>query len=165
MGRGLYPDHRAASAYVIDYEELYRQGYRGIIYDIDNTLVLPDAPADRGAIALFQQLRSIGFSTVILSNNTGERARTFAQQVGSACVEKARKPLPGKYLEAMRVMGTDRGNTLFVGDQIFTDIWGANNAGITSFLTNPFTSREEIQIVLKRVLEKPVLWLYEHRNR
>ncbi len=165
MGKGLFPDLRVSTAYAIDYEGLYRKGYRGIIFDIDNTLVLPDAPADRGAEELFRQLREIGFKTMILSNNTGERTRLFAEAVGSDYLTKARKPLPGKYREAMRLMGTDASGTFFVGDQIFTDVWGANNAGIMSVLTTPFTYDEEPQIVLKRVLEKPVLFMLGHSSR
>ena len=57
----------------------------------------------------------------------------------------------------MKNMGTDEKNTLFVGDQIFTDIWGANKAGIYSVLVKPIHPKEEIQIVLKRYLEKIVL--------
>ena len=165
MGRGVFPDLRVSTAYAIDYEGMYRKGYRGIIFDIDNTLVLPDAPADRGAEELFRQLREIGFKTMILSNNTGERTRLFAEAVGSDYLTKARKPLPGKYREAMRLMGTDTSDTFFVGDQLFTDVWGANNAGIMSILTTPFTYDEELQIVLKRVLERPLLSMWEQKNR
>ena len=64
----------------------------------------------------------------------------------------------------MENMGTDEANTLFVGDQIFTDVWGANKAGIYSILVKPIHPKEEIQIVLKRYLEKIVLVSY-HRYR
>ena len=66
----------------------------------------------------------------------------------------------GNYKKAMEKMGTDRGNTLFVGDQLFTDIWGAKKAGIRTFLVKPIHPKEEIQIVLKRYLEKIVLYFY-----
>ena len=61
----------------------------------------------------------------------------------------------------MRRLGTDRGNTLFVGDQLFTDVWGARRAGILSLLVQPIDKKEEIQIVLKRYLEKIVLFFYK----
>ena len=161
---GLFPAEHVSSAYAIDYEEMYRRGFRGVIFDIDNTLVLPDAPADERARALFERLRGIGLKTVILSNNTGKRAGDFAKSVGSACVTGALKPFPGKYREAVGVMELSPDQVFFVGDQIYTDIWGANNAGIHSVLTDPFTDREEIQIVLKRILEKPVLHLMKKRR-
>ena len=64
------------------------------------------------------------------------------------------------YKKAMELLGTDVSNTLFVGDQIFTDIWGAKGAGLYSILLEPINPKEEIQIVLKRYLEKIVLFCY-----
>ena len=61
----------------------------------------------------------------------------------------------------MATLGTNRGNTLFVGDQLFTDVWGARNTGIYSLLVQPIDKKEEIQIVLKRYLEKIVLFFYK----
>ena len=60
----------------------------------------------------------------------------------------------------MEELGTDTGNTIFVGDQIFTDVYGAKRAGIRSILVKPIHPKEEIQIVLKRYLEKIVLYFY-----
>ena len=60
----------------------------------------------------------------------------------------------------MKKLGTNKENTLFVGDQIFTDIWGANNAGLHSILVQPIAKHEEIQIVLKRIPEKWILHCY-----
>ena len=60
----------------------------------------------------------------------------------------------------MEKLGTDTGNTIFVGDQIFTDVYGAKRAGIRSILVKPIHPKEEIQIVLKRYLEKIVLYFY-----
>ena len=62
-------------------------------------------------------------------------------------------------------MGTDPSDTFFVGDQLFTDVWGAKKAGITSYLTRPIDPREEIQIVLKRYLERIVLFFYKRKKR
>ncbi len=152
----FFPDRWVKSAYEIDYRGLYEEGIRGLIFDIDNTLVYPNAPADERAKRLFAQLREMGFQTVILSNNTGKRAGTFACEVGSPVVTKALKPLPHKYREAMRVMGTDEKTTAFIGDQIYTDIWGANNADVLSILTDPLTQKEEFWIRWKRRLEAPV---------
>ena len=63
----FYPGNYVDSAYEIPYEKLYERGYRGIIFDVDNTLVPHGAPADARAIELFERLRAIGFSTCILS--------------------------------------------------------------------------------------------------
>ena len=161
----FYPDYEAESAYDIDYQGLYRTGYRGIIFDIDNTLVPHGAPADERAVALFVRIHELGYATLLLFNNKEPRVKSFAGQVGSLYRYKAGKPGKEGYLKAMEQMGTDQSNTLFVGDQLFTDVWGARRVGITSYLTRPIHPKEEIQIVLKRKLERIVLYFYHRRNK
>ncbi|MDE6620585.1 MAG: YqeG family HAD IIIA-type phosphatase [Lachnospiraceae bacterium] len=160
MLQRFYPDEYLDSTYDIDFEEKYRQGYRGIIFDIDNTLVPHGFPADDRAIALFKRLRETGYKVTMLSNNKEPRVKMFCDAVDAPYIYKAGKPNPANYRKAMKNMGTDETNTLFVGDQIFTDVWGANKAGIYSVLVKPIHPREEIQIVLKRYLEKIVLIRY-----
>lgn len=165
MFKKLYPTKYLDSSYSIDYEQLYRSGTRGLIYDIDNTLVEHGMPATERAIKLFEQLRSIGFDTCLISNNKEPRVKPFADAVGSKYVYDAHKPSRKNYIRAMELMGTDTGNTYFIGDQIFTDVYGANRAGIPSILVKPIHPKEEIQIVLKRKLEKIVLFCYKRRKK
>lgn len=160
----FFPDYDVESAYVIDYEALYQKGYRGVIFDIDNTLVSHGAPADERAIALFERLHAIGFKTVLLSNNKEPRVKMFNDGVGSSYIFKAGKPGKGGYENAMKLMQTTPENTVFVGDQLFTDVWGAKRTGIVTYLVKPIHPKEEIQIVLKRYLEKVVLYFY-YRNK
>ena len=159
--RSFYPDEYVDSAYGIDYEKLYRDGWRGIIFDIDNTLVPHGAPADRRSIALIKRLQKTGFRVMMLSNNKEPRVKPFCDTVGTPYLYKANKPFPGSYRKAMERMGTTEKTTLFIGDQLFTDIWGAKRTGIRTFLVRPIHPKEEIQIVLKRFLEKIVLYFYE----
>lgn len=163
----FYPDLWVDSAYEIDYEGYYEKGYRGIIYDVDNTLVPHGAPADERAVALFARLHRIGFSVMLLSNNKEPRVKSFSEDVKYAgYIFKADKPSPKGYRAAMERMGTDTNTTLFIGDQLFTDVWGAKNAGILSILVKPIHPKEEIQIVFKRQLEKIVLYFYrKSRNK
>ncbi len=161
----LYPTKEEASAYAIPYESYYALGKRGIIYDIDNTLVEHGAPANEKSIELFRKLKYIGFKTVLLSNNRDERVKPFADAVDSMYIFKAGKPSKKGYMEAMKLMGTTPETTLFVGDQIFTDVWGANRCGIETILTRPIDPKEEIQIVLKRRLEWFVLKSYRKKMR
>ena len=156
----LYPGEYLDSTYRIDFEQLYQDGYRGIIFDIDNTLVPHGAPADERAIHFFARLRELGFVTTMVSNNKEPRVKSFCDAVESPYIYKAGKPKPEGYEKAMDNMGTDKTNTLFVGDQIFTDVMGANLAGIYSILVKPIHPKEEIQIVLKRFLEKPIIWAF-----
>ena len=156
----FYPDEYYDSTYSIDFQKLYEEGYRGVIFDIDNTLVPHGAPADERSISLFKQLKETGYDAVLLSNNKKERVAMFNEAVGVHMIWKANKPSPVNYREAMKLMGTDESNTIFVGDQLFTDVWGAKNAGVRSFLVKPMNPKEEIQIVLKRKLEAIVLRTY-----
>ena len=77
----------------------------------------------------------------------------------------AHKPSTKNYKKAMEIMGTDVSNTVFVGDQLFTDVWGAKRAGIRNILVKPIHPKEEIQIVLKRYLEKIVLYFYQKERK
>jgi HAD superfamily phosphatase (TIGR01668 family) len=161
----FYPDEWLPSAYAVDYQKLYDKGYRGLIYDIDNTLVEHGAPADQRALQLFAQLRAIGFSTCLLSNNRKHRVATFASAVGSDYIYLANKPAVKNYLRACEQMGIQKEQAVFIGDQLFTDVWGAKRAGITNILVQPLNPKEEIQIVLKRRLEWIVLRSFEKEMR
>lgn len=161
----FYPDEYRDSTYELDYEKLFAEGYRGIIFDIDNTLVPHGAPADERAIALFERLRAIGFQTCLLSNNKEPRVKSFAAQVDTPYLFKGGKPGKKGYLKAMKIMGTDQKTTVFIGDQLFTDVWGAVNLGIRNILVKPINPKEEIQIVIKRRLEWIVLYFYKKRQK
>ena len=165
MKHFLYPDEYVKSAYQIDYETLYGRGIRGLIFDIDNTLVPHGAPADSRAIALFARLKKLGFSCVLLSNNKEPRVRAFNDKVGVRYIFKANKPAPASYRRAMELMRTDESSTVLIGDQIFTDVAGARLTGIYSILVEPMDPREELQIVLKRYPEKAVLFFYRRRQK
>lgn len=160
MFKKFYPGGCYDSTYAIDFEQLAHDGLKGIIFDIDNTLVFHGAPADDRAIELFRELHELGLRTCLISNNKEPRVSPFAKKVDSPYVYDAHKPSTRNYIKAMEIMGTNRDNTLFVGDQLFTDVYGANRAGIRTFLVKPLDKKEEIQIVLKRYLEKIVLFFY-----
>ncbi|MDD3339176.1 MAG: YqeG family HAD IIIA-type phosphatase [Lachnospiraceae bacterium] len=159
----FFPDACADSTYEIDFDQLYRDGYRGIIFDIDNTLVPHGAPADARARALFAHLKELGYDCCLLSNNQFERVSSFNNEVQVQFIENAHKPSRTSYLLAMERMHTDTTNTIFVGDQLFTDVWGAKRTGIRNILVKPIHPKEEIQIVLKRYLERIVLFFYRRK--
>ena len=161
----FYPDMRLNSVYEVDFDRLYKKGIRGLIFDIDNTLVPHGADADERIEKLFGELKKMGFKTFLLSNNKLERVKRFNTNIRSLYIYKAGKPNAVNYVKAMRMMGTGKENTVFIGDQLFTDIWGAKKAGISTILLNPIDKKEEIQIVLKRYLEKIVLNAYEKERK
>ena len=161
----FFPDEYVASTYVIPFEKLYEEGYRGVIFDIDNTLVPHGAPADKRAKKLFAKLRELGFEACLLSNNQEPRVKMFNEEILVHYIYDAHKPSVKNYQKAMEIMGTDLQNTIFVGDQLFTDVWGAKRTGIRNILVKPIHPKEEIQIVFKRKLEKIVLYFYKKQKR
>lgn len=161
MFKCFFPDRYVASTYVIDFEKLYEDGIRGLIFDIDNTLVPHGAPADERAEELFARLKRIGFKCCLISNNQEPRVKMFNKNIKVDYVYNAHKPSKKNYKKAMEIMGTDTGSTVFIGDQLFTDVWGAKRTGIPNILVKPIHPKEEIQIVLKRRLEKIVLYFYK----
>lgn len=165
MLQKFYPDEYLESTYVIDFEKLYKKGYRGVIFDIDNTLVPHGAPADARAKMLFARLKKLGFSCCLLSNNQKPRVEMFNEEIRVDYIENAHKPSVRGYMKAMKKMGTDKSTTIFVGDQLFTDVFGARRTGLYSILVKPIHPKEEIQIVLKRYLEKIVLFFYLRKKK
>ncbi|MCU6731014.1 HAD phosphatase%2C family IIIA [uncultured Coprococcus sp.] len=165
MFQKFYPSEYYTSTYVIDFVEYYKKGYRGILFDIDNTLVPHNAPATEEAIRLIHRLKEIGFGICLVSNNKEPRVAEFNKPLDVKYIYKAGKPKRSGYQKAMQLLGTDTTNTLFVGDQLFTDLWGANNTGITSLLVQPIDKKEEIQIILKRIPEKWILHSYLKKHQ
>ena len=161
----FFPDEYVASTYVIPFEKLYEDGYRGVIFDIDNTLVPHGAPADKRAIKLFERLKELGFDACLLSNNKEPRVKMFNDDVQVNYIFDAHKPSIKNYQKAMELMGTDLDTTIFVGDQLFTDVWGAKRTGIRNILVKPIHPKEEIQIAFKRKLEKIVLYFYKKQKK
>jgi len=160
----FYPDEYVDSTYVIDFEKLFSEGYRGVLFDIDNTLVPHGAKADKKVLELFARLKKLGMASCLISNNKLERVRSFHDDVQVTYIEKANKPSSKNYIRAMELIGTNVDNTIFVGDQLFTDIYGAKRTGLRNILVKPINAKEEIQIVIKRYFEKIVLYFYK-KNR
>lgn len=165
MFKRFYPREYYDSTYSIDFGKYYRMGYRAVIFDVDNTLVEHDAPPDERATKLINELKGMGYKICFLSNNDEERVASFNKEFEVCYIYKAGKPSAKGYKSAMTLMESDINNTLFVGDQIFTDVWGANNAGVRSILVQPIAKHEEIQIILKRIPEKWILHSYLKKHK
>lgn len=161
----FYPDEYLKSIDEVNFEKYYEQGIRGIISDIDNTLVPHGFPADNHIIKVFEKIRNLGLDTCLISNNDEPRVKPFAEAVRSKYIFDAHKPGKKNYMKAMELMGTNKDTTLFLGDQIFTDVWGANRTGIHSVMLERINPKEEIQIVLKRISEKFILWRWKKKNK
>ena len=150
------PDIEIESVYMIDFASLYNKGYRGLIFDIDNTLVPHDAPCDARSDELIQKLLDMGYKIFLLSNNDEDRVKLFIQNIKLDYIHKGGKPSKKNYYKAFEIMGLDKEQVIAVGDQLFTDCAGAKNAGIMFIKVGIIDKKEPPHIKLKRILEKPV---------
>ncbi|MBC7105035.1 MAG: YqeG family HAD IIIA-type phosphatase [Firmicutes bacterium] len=158
MLRLLYPRLWVSSVCRIEASHLRRQGIRGLILDVDNTLVpwagTEMAPATR---CWLEGLSRAGFGVCLVSNGRG-RAELLAASTGFPVIWRAAKPLPRAFVRAMGLLGTRPPETAVVGDQIFTDILGGNLTGAYTVLVSPLSGREFFTTRLNRQAEKLVLW-------
>lgn len=159
----FYPDEWYDSAYDIDYQAYYDKGYRGVIFDIDNTLVPQGADADERARELLSKLKKIGYKICLLSNNKKARVERFNKDIDVNYIFQAQKPYSRNYYVSSLKMRTSIKSTLCIGDQLFTDICGGNNSGLHTILVNPIDKKEEFQIILKRYLERIILFFYRQK--
>lgn len=153
----LFPSERAQSVFSIDYQKLYDLGYRAILFDIDNTLVHHGDDSTPEVDELFRQIHRIGLKTMLLSNNGVDRIERFLRNIDSPYIPNADKPDPGNYRRAMEQLGVSREETVFIGDQLFTDILGANRCGMASILVDFIRVPYETRIGFRRYAEKAVL--------
>ena len=160
----FYPGAYAESVFSIDYKKIYDAGYRGILFDIDNTLVPHGADSNPEVDELFRYIHKLGLKTLLLSNNSEERIRRFNQNIGTLYIFDADKPKRNGFLKAVRQIGIPKDKLLVIGDQIFSDVLGANRCGIHSILVEFIGAKTEKKLGKKRRLEKWILACYK-RNK
>ena len=115
--------------------------------------------------AWFSALSEAGISAAFVSNNGKERVECFNASLGNIAYYKAKKPFAGKVKRAMREMGVTRAETLFMGDQIFTDVLAARFAGIRVALVPPIKDKTDALTRFKRWLERPIMKSFFRRNK
>ncbi len=158
MGNLLTPDAYVKNIYGIKPDRLKTNGIKGLILDIDNTLVPTHAPdADNRVIQYIKELQSNGIKAIIVSNAKQHRVERFAMPLGIDYIYKALKPFGKGYREAIRRMNLKPEEVAIIGDQLFTDIVGGNLAGVKTILISPIDPDEPFLLKLKRLAEKPFL--------
>ena len=155
MLRFLVPYRYARKIEEIDPAALRADGIRGVVLDLDNTIVAWHAREPSGEVQQWvSDLAASGIRACIVSNNFTGRARAVAQRLGLPVVAAAVKPTPWAFRKAMRVMGTASGETALVGDQLFTDVLGGNLLGLKTILVEPLSPKEFPTTMLVRRIER-----------
>jgi HAD superfamily phosphatase (TIGR01668 family) len=148
------------TVYDIDYNKLYEKGTRIILMDIDNTLIPYDVVSpDERLIALIKSILSIGIKIVFISNNHKNRVEAFASRFNADYVHSAWKPLKKGYKRALKLTNHNHINEIIaIGDQVMTDVLGANKVGIKCILVKPLKIvNEKWYTKLNRKIENRII--------
>ncbi len=156
----FYPYGYVDSVFTIDYEKLYNLGYRGLIFDIDNTLVHHGKDSTPQVDELFRYIQGMGFKTLLLSNNSEERILRFMENIDSLYISIADKPNTAGYYKAVEMLDMKKEEVIVIGDQIFTDILGANRSGLDSILVKFIRGEGETNFGKRRAVENFILKFY-----
>lgn len=163
MIKKLYPTKALGSIYELPIEELKQAGIKGIIFDIDNTLVPYDeAEPTEKIISFFEALQEKGLKITLVSNNTEDRVVKFNEKLKVLALHKAKKPSRKSFRKALEMMQCSENEAIIVGDQIFTDVYGGNRAGLKTYLVSPISDKDEWQTKVKRGLERQVVKSYNN---
>lgn len=154
----FYPDLKVNRVQDIDLDFLLKNNIKGLILDIDNTLV-PDhvEEADEGALKWIEKIKEMGFKVCIVSNASRKRVVKFNEKLQLYAIHRASKPGNKSFLKAMAFMNLKPSETAVIGDQVFTDIYGGNKLNMFTVHVNPIDSREFFVVRLKRAAERFVL--------
>lgn len=167
MLKNFFPKLKVESIQKIDFEVLAKNNIKGLILDIDNTLVPQHMmDADERAIEWIEKVKSLGIKACIVSNASKKRVIRFNERLQIHAIHRASKPGTKAYLKAIELMEIKKEEAAVIGDQIFTDIYGGNRVGLFTILVNPIDRKEAVWVMLKRFPEKIILSSYEkHKNR
>jgi hypothetical protein len=158
MRRLLRPVLMAEQIWEIDLKALGERGVRGLILDLDNTLVNWNAEELRPQARSWVEEAKRGGMRVCLVSNAffGKRVKRVAKELGMACVVRAGKPFPRAFRRGLALLGTEAAETCAIGDQVFTDMLGANWLGLMTALVAPLSARESLHTRLLRWVERPL---------
>jgi HAD superfamily phosphatase (TIGR01668 family) len=161
MNKNFIPNLIVKSIYDIEASYLNEKGIKGLLLDIDDTLVPHGDPLlPQSLVDWLAALTEKGFKIVFISNNNKKRVSTFAKKAGFAFIANALKPLSFGYTKAGKLLNLNNSELCMVGDQIFTDIYGANRKNIHTILILPLSNRKGFFINLRRHFEKGVIEKY-----
>lgn len=135
---GVYPD-----VFSIDFVSL-RDHYDTIMFDLDNTLLPYDSDeATQEHKDLFDTLSKLNYRVMIVSNSGSPRVGAFADAMQVPYIKSAKKPSKWGFRKALKMIDADPNQTLFIGDQLMTDVWGSHRAGLTPLLVKAIKRKSE----------------------
>ncbi len=160
------PNEHVKSIFEIKPEVLKERGIKGVITDLDNTLVAWDVKeATPEVIDWFEQMKENDIKVTILSNNTLERVKAFSDPLDTPYVYSARKPLRRAFNRVAKEMGLDRSEIVVIGDQLLTDVLGGNSAGFYTILVVPIVETDAKITQFNRKIERMILNYFRSKGK
>ncbi len=158
MLKQFLPDEHVKSILDISPEHLRTKGIKGIITDLDNTLVEWDRPqATPQLVKWFEEIKEHGILVTIVSNNNEGRVKAFADPLEIPFLFKARKPLAGSFNRALSQMNIKKDEAVVIGDQLLTDVLGGNRSGFHTILVVPVAQTDGLATKFNRFVERRIL--------
>lgn len=155
FSRLLKPDLFFNSIHEIDADVLKKHGIKGLLVDLDNTLISHEAEElDESSRAWILRLMGSGINCCVISNNITGRVKRISNDIGIDYVGGALKPFRQAFLKGIGRLNIPESNIAIVGDQLFTDILGGNMVGIKTILVRPISMKERFWTEMIRHLEK-----------
>ena len=152
MAKIFTPTYIYASIDKIPFEILEKNNIKGIMFDLDNTLTDYKGIMNNEKIEWIKEAKKRGIKICILSNSHRQKKiRGLMRELDINGLNLAMKPMLKGYRYALDLLDVNKENACMIGDQIFTDIWGANRFGIMSILVRPFDNNEEFWVKLKSI--------------
>jgi len=154
----FYPDRYYDSIFDIDFDLLKGNGIRGLLIDLDNTII----PRDEDEVSedlryWFLNLSKKGFKVCIVSNNWKSRVSEIAEELGLPLIARAVKPKKRAFEQGMKLLKTNKNQTAVIGDQVFTDVFGGNRTGLFTILVVPLSDCDLFYTKFLRKLERIIL--------
>lgn len=166
MFEKCYPVYCVRSVYELDEKFYSSNGIKAVIFDIDNTLVTHDTPTPpEELMEYFGRLSQWGVKYAIASNNKRSRVELFCRNLGVPYYHRAAKPLKICLKRLLRYFGVEAKSVCLVGDQLFTDVFGANRMGFLSVLVTAVGEDETGFVSFKRVFERMLMKQYNKTRR
>ncbi|SDM20804.1 YqeG family HAD IIIA-type phosphatase [Bacillus sp. OK048] len=158
MLKNFLPDEHVKSILDIRPEDLKKRGIRGIITDLDNTLVEWDRPnATPELIKWFEQIKKHNILVTIVSNNNELRVKEFSDPLQIPFIFRARKPMVRAFYQALSQMGIKKEEAVVIGDQLLTDVLGGNRSGFHTILVVPVAQTDGFFTKFNRFTERRIL--------
>ena len=159
------PAEHVTNVFKITPQALSERGIKGIITDLDNTLVEWDRPsATPQLIEWFEQMKAHGISITVVSNNNEKRVKSFCDPLNIPFIFRARKPMGIAFRQALKQMNLKQEEVVVIGDQLLTDVFGGNRSKIHTILVVPVAQSDGFFTKFNRMVERRLMAFFRRKG-